>query len=77
MNNLSLDQKKAIFQKYMSRIDINSIDAEKHMINFLTNTFNKKENKIIEYYDALTSQKITHEEYERRYYRFVLLKDKH
>lgn len=76
INNLSLDQKNRILRKYISSIDINSIDAEKHAINTLTTTFNEKENEIIVYYDALTKQKIDYEEYERRYYMFVLLKNK-
>ena len=76
MNILTLDQKKAIFQKYISSIDLKSIEAEKHMINFLTNSFNKKEGKFILYYDSFTKEQISYEEYERRYYRFVLLNPK-
>ena len=71
----SNEYKRTLLQNFISTLDDPTGKKEKDRINLLTCSFNKKEKRIIIYYDAITNQQISYEEYERRYYKFVLLKD--
>lgn len=71
---LKNDQKKILLRKLLT-FYLNSTKKEKERINILTCSFNSKNNGNIEYFDTSTREQISDKEYERRYYKFVLLRD--